>query len=111
MLKRKLIVLYVTWSLLFAGCEGLRKDPGAEVLAGYKSFTAVVESLTVLQRAGRFTPAETGRLTVIIHQGGDYLSQWQAAVEAGRSRPDLAEAVSKIITELLEIEAAKKGGT
>jgi len=111
MLKRKLIVLYVAWALMFAGCEPLRQDPKAELLASYKAFTAVVESLTVLQRAGRFSPDQTEHLTVIIHQGGEYLSQWQAAVEAGRSRPDLAAAVTKIINELLAVEAAAGGAS
>jgi len=109
MLKRKFVICYVLWSLLFSGCASMQNNPRAEYLASLRVFTATVDSLAQLQQAGKFNETETARLLVVIGQARDYFNQWEPAAKAGQARPEIAEAVSKILNELLAIELAKDG--
>jgi len=110
MLKRKFVICYVLCGLLFCGCANMQSNPRAEYLASLRVFTATVDSLAQLQRAGKFSDTETARVLAVIEQGREYFNLWEPAAGAGQPRPDIAGAVSAILDELLAIELAKDGG-
>lgn len=93
------------------GCNPFAANPKAELLASQKTFSATVDSLTALQNAGKFTPDETQQLTVLIHQGQDYLHQWQAALKAGQPKPDIILAFQAILEKLVQVNAQKGGAS
>jgi len=96
-------------AILIFGCETFKSDPKAELLASQKTFSATVDSLTILQVAGKFSTEETEQLTVLIHQGQDYLIEWEGALKAGSTRPDAISLFQAVLDQLLEYELAKGG--
>lgn len=110
-LKAKAVVpvLLIGPLLLAPGCNQFASNPNAELLASQKAFTATVDSLTALQKAGKFNPQETQQLTVLIHQGQDYLIKWRAALKAGQSKPDVIAAFQTVLQKLIEVNTQKGG--
>jgi len=99
-------------ALLFCttiGCNTLQQDPRAELVAAQKTFAATVDSLTAMQKLGKFTPEEKQQLTVLIHQGQDYLEQWQVAVITGQARPDVIQIFQDILDKMIEYKISKGG--
>jgi hypothetical protein len=105
-------LLLIATLLAVPGCIGpFANNPKAELLASQKTFIATVDSLTTLQNAGKFTPDETQQLTVLIHQGRDYLDQWWVAIKAGQPKPDVVLAFQAVLDKLVQINFQKGGGS
>lgn len=103
-------MVLILCSLLIFGCETFQQDPRAELLAAQKTFSATVDSLTVLHRAGKINQEDTQMLTVLIHQGQDYLIAWEEALKAGNPKPDVIWEFQKILDKLIDYQLAKEGG-
>ena len=95
--------------LLLPGCGLFPSNPRAQLLASQKTFVATVDSLTALQQAGKFSQEETERLTVLIHAGQQYLNEWQTAVQAGQSHPDVIQSFQTVLDTLIEYNLQKGG--
>ncbi|HUS74307.1 MAG TPA: hypothetical protein VMY06_14700 [Sedimentisphaerales bacterium] len=102
------LVLLLCFLLLAAGCMWA-ENPKADLLASQKTFSATVDSLTALQISGKFSPEETGQLTILIHQGQQSLIEWEAAIKAGRDSPDVIELFQAVLTQLIDYNLAKEG--
>lgn len=96
-------------SILIAGGCMWPHNPKADLLASQKTFSATVDSLTTLNHAGKFTPEETDQLTVLIHEGQDYLIAWEDALKAGNEQPDAIALFQAVLDKLLEYNLAKGG--
>ncbi len=102
-------MLAVCALVLFApGCQVFQANPRAELLAAEKTFSATVDSLTALQRAGQLTAQETAQITILVHQGKQHLDQWHAAVLAGQVRPDVIESFQVVLDALIQHQAQKE---
>ncbi len=102
-------MLAVCALLLFApGCQLFQTSPRAELVAAEKTFSATVDSLTALQQAGKFSVQETGQITILVHEGKQYLDQWHAAVLAGQSRPDVIQSFRVVLDALIEHQREKE---
>ena len=111
-LKTKAVVpVLLACSLLTGGCSIFAGNPKAELLASQKTFSATVDSLTALQQAGKFTPQETAQLTILIHQGQQYLDQWHEAVKVGQPRPDIIAAFQVVLDSLIQTNIQKGGAS
>ena len=86
-----------------------QQNPQAELLVAQKSFAATVNVLTELQLAGEFKPKQTKRITNLIYQGRDYLSEWDLMLENGEEAPDIATHFRNVLTKLIEYQLMKGG--
>jgi hypothetical protein len=103
-------VVLMLCSVLIFGCNTFSNNPKAELLAAQKTFTATVNSLTVMHKAGKISDEEAAQLTVLIHQGQGYLIAWEDALKAGNPRPDVIPKFKAVLDKLLDYEIAKEGG-
>lgn len=97
-------------AVLIFGCETFDSNPRAELVAAQKTFSATVDSLTALHRAGKINLEDAAMLTVLIHQGQGYLIEWESAVKAGIEKPDVVWEFQKVLDKLLDYQLTKEGG-
>jgi len=95
---------------LTLGCQpGIKGNDRAEILIAQKTFTVTVEILTEMQKLGKFESETTQRLTILIHEGQEYLARWVLAIEAGECKPYLGDSISDIIRQLIYIQLTEGG--
>ena len=90
--------------MVAAGCRVIQNDPKAQLFAAQKSFSSVVRGLASLKAAKLFSNEEVAIVSAGIHQVGDYLKEWEAAVLAGEARPHIARAVFRALDELIALK-------
>ena len=102
-------VLLLCCLLLASGCISQTENPRANLVASQKVFVATVDSLTVLLEADKFTAEEANEIGIFINLGGQYMTQWAAAVKAGQSNPGIVQSFQVVVNKLIEYQIMKGG--
>jgi len=104
------VAAFIALSLLLGGCGAeWREDPKAELLVAQKTFTAVVNAMTDLRRAGKLNDDDVKIVAELILTAQEELHRWQAAVEAGQPPPTTLEGFRAVLARLIQIELDKGG--
>ncbi|MDD5327454.1 MAG: hypothetical protein PHY02_06525 [Phycisphaerae bacterium] len=97
--------------VLFSGCGGPIATQKQQCLAAEKTFTAIVEELTLCKQLGVFTPKQQGEISIVIREGQDCLNQWNASFkDSNIIATDWPLCVNRVMLKLLIYEAQAKGG-
>jgi hypothetical protein len=107
--KRKTKVLLCLLIVTSAGCQLLRNDQKAELVASAEIFAATVNVLTELKAQGQLGDDEIEDIGAMIHLGEKYLLQWRAAVDAGEEDADAMTAFRMILSELAKTRSKHHG--
>ena len=106
--KSPLIILMLC-SLFLSGCaQEIQQNPKAELLIAQKTFVSVVNSLTILQQAGKFDKNETKEITKIIHTGYEFLVRWESALLTGQDVFWMNDKFRDIAIQLIEYQLGKE---
>jgi hypothetical protein len=103
----KIALIFV---LLLSACSPvLKQQPNAKLLAAQKTFVAVVNSLTILQNAGKFSTEETEQIAILIHSGEAYLIEWENALKDNKVSSILfyIEGFNIVLQALVDYQLAK----
>lgn len=97
-----LLIMYAV-ALCLSGCD-LGDSPKAQLLAAQKSFTAVVESLTEIRRAGKMSDKDYNAVAVLIHSGDDILKKWEASVKSGTPSVNAYKEFDAVLRRLISFK-------
>jgi len=105
-MKTKLILA----CLILGGLTGCGSQDALKTYLIYTGASELtIKALTILKKAGEFTPDEIESINEKIDMLEVYRSQWRTAIDMGE--PSTAyEAFKQLLDELIEIQLQKEGG-
>jgi hypothetical protein len=106
-----IILILLLPMLIFAGCNGPITTQKQQCLAAEKTFTSIVDELTLAKQLGMFTPKQQQEISIVIHEGQDCLNQWNASFkDPNIITTDWSLCVNSAMIKLLTYETQVKGG-
>jgi predicted small secreted protein len=96
--------------LVLAGCNGSITTQKQQCLAAEKTFTSIVDELTLAKQLGMFTPKQQQEISIVIHEGQACLNQWHASLkDPNVIATDWPLCVNSAMIKLLTYETQVKG--
>jgi hypothetical protein len=90
---------FVLLAVTMSGCAW-PDNPKANLLASQKLYTATVQSLTTVYRAGKVSETDAKKIDVLIHEGNSFLLQWEADVASGANSNVAEQAFKYVLMKL-----------
>lgn len=108
-MKTKIITLALLSSLVICSCAVQGLTPRTELKYADISYTRIVNSLTILKEAGKFSEDDIDNIIVFTESGYALLKKWTQSVKSGTRPPNTIDAFNIVIENLIKYKLEGEG--